>query len=184
MRKSTKKPSEWLSLLCGSWVEQNPGIVSQVDTKFLQYKSYLRGQLSPQLLCRLSIPQESGGQIDKSTQMQLDFWEILGVADEFDRSYIISQVERFCSLWNIRGTQNDDDHIQHLSTSSTTANELLSPSVSVAVPPLDAMPITEGVVPTNQSLLHHSFSSPTHTSEFCIFPQPSSNLLLKKYIFI
>jgi len=37
-----------------------------------------------------------------------DFWKILGVKDEFDRAHIVANVERFCSLYNIRGSNSND----------------------------------------------------------------------------
>lgn len=107
MRRAIKTPSEWLQLLCQRWAVENALIMSKVDGKFLQYKSFMKGKLSSQLLCRLSIlasefdPNSVG---DSSSQNKpLDFWAILGVDDEFDRNYIVAQVEKFCSLYNIRG---------------------------------------------------------------------------------
>lgn len=38
---------------------------------------------------------------------QVDFWKILGIADEFDKSYIIAQIERFCAMYNIRGLPDE-----------------------------------------------------------------------------
>lgn len=54
------------------------------DAKFLDYKPFLKGVISSQLLCRLSLPQDKN--------ITLEFWSVLGIADDFDRTYIISQV--------------------------------------------------------------------------------------------
>merc|ERR1719253_1841988 len=56
MRMATKTPSEWLRLLCRDWSLENEAIVAATDARFLHYKSYLKGRLTSQLLCRLSIP--------------------------------------------------------------------------------------------------------------------------------
>ena len=32
-----------------------------------------------------------------------NFWKLMGVQDEFDRCHIVANIERFCSLYNIRG---------------------------------------------------------------------------------
>ena len=107
MRRATKTPSEWLKLLCSKWVAENEILVSQVDEKFLNFKSYLNGQLSSQLLCRLSIladENDSNGQQDTANQTKpLDFWATLGIEDEFDRNYIVAQIEKFCLLYSVRG---------------------------------------------------------------------------------
>ena len=107
MRITIKKPSEWLQLLCSKWSEENASIVAQVDKTFFNYKSYLNGQLSSQLLCRLSISNNETEMLtssDGTTQSKnLDFWAILGIEDEFDRNYIVAQVEKFCSLYDVRG---------------------------------------------------------------------------------
>lgn len=73
-----------------------------MDDRFIQYKSYLKGRLTSQLLCRLSMSREGPGEGPN------EFWKILGVQDEFDRSHITANVERFCSLYNIRGTNPDE----------------------------------------------------------------------------
>lgn len=128
MRRASKTPSEWLQLLCQKWAVENEVIMSKVDQKFLQYKSFMKGKLSSQLLCRLSIlasefdPISAG---DGSNQNKpLVFWAILGVDDEFDRNYIVAQVEKFCSLYNIRGNNAFIDE-------ETLA--LAEPSVGVAL---------------------------------------------------
>ena len=56
MRKAIKPPSEWLKLLCKEWAIENTVLVETADAKFLDYKPYLKGLLTSQLLCRLSIP--------------------------------------------------------------------------------------------------------------------------------
>jgi hypothetical protein len=95
---ATKSPADWLRLLCRDWSEENEQILSTMDERFLRYKSYLKGRLTSQLLCRLS------SEMDECN----DFWKILGVKDEFDRAHIVANVERFCSLYNIRGSNSND----------------------------------------------------------------------------
>jgi hypothetical protein len=107
MRKANKPPSEWLKLLCKDWAMDNGTLVEAVDGKFLLYKSYLKGMLSPQLLCRLSLPPKDGD--GTTTPNPVDFWAILGIDDDFDKAYIIAQIERFSSLYNIRGPATADD---------------------------------------------------------------------------
>lgn len=84
MRKASKRPSEWLKFLCRDWAIENEVLVDNTDAKFMEYKPFLKGFISSQLLCRLSMPH--------GITMTLDFWDILGVADDFDRAYIASQV--------------------------------------------------------------------------------------------
>lgn len=103
MRKASRSPSEWLKLLCRNWAAENMDIVEASDLKFLSYKSYLKGQLSSQLLCRLSIPDPN------EDATPVDFWKILGVEDNFDKAYIVAQIERFCALYAIRGALLDED---------------------------------------------------------------------------
>jgi len=38
----------------------------------------------------------------------LTFWQIIGIEDEFDRSYLTAQVERFCQQYSIQGTGHID----------------------------------------------------------------------------
>ena len=127
MRKANKPPSEWLRLLCRDWAIENEHTVQATDLQFLGYKSYLKGRLSSQLLCRLSIPEMAQMENDTSSSVQvpvpvpvsnttstnnnrnIDFWTILGIQDDFDKSYIISQVERFCAFYSIRAVIVDDD---------------------------------------------------------------------------
>jgi hypothetical protein len=112
MRKASKPPSEWLNLLCREWAIENQVLVETADAKFLDYKPYLKGLVSSQLLCRLSIPTsnmipssamkinnntDDNGPSSTSTPTSsaIDFWEILGISDAFDRAYIVAQV----SFW-------------------------------------------------------------------------------------
>ena len=121
MRMAIMTPSEWLRLLCRDWSLENASIVAGIDERFRQYKSYLKGQMTSQLLCRLTIPADGGGgggfhdqqmMADPTAQNSIDFWKLMGVDDEFDRQHIISNVERFCSLYNIRGgTQDEPAHL-------------------------------------------------------------------------
>jgi hypothetical protein len=98
MRKALKPPSEWLNLLCLEWAKENPVLVETTDAKFLDYKPYLKGLLSSQLLCRLSIQPATNARVavkadDGSiSHSATDFWEILGITDSFDRAYIVAQV--------------------------------------------------------------------------------------------
>jgi hypothetical protein len=71
---------------------ENEVLVETTDAKLLDYKPYSRGLLTSQLLCRLSIPHYKDPSLDGSTSQSLDFWEILGISDSFDRAYIIAQV--------------------------------------------------------------------------------------------
>jgi hypothetical protein len=110
MRKATKPPSEWLNLLCREWANENQVLVETTDAKFLDYKPYLKGLLSSQLLCRLSIPAQTNPLPETKTApveeeksstpntITNDFWEILGITDSFDRSYIVAQVRFFISM--------------------------------------------------------------------------------------
>eukprot|EP00593_Proboscia_inermis_P001596 CAMPEP_0171294646 /NCGR_PEP_ID=MMETSP0816-20121228/3145_1 /TAXON_ID=420281 /ORGANISM="Proboscia inermis, Strain CCAP1064/1" /LENGTH=541 /DNA_ID=CAMNT_0011766659 /DNA_START=45 /DNA_END=1670 /DNA_ORIENTATION=- len=118
---ATKTPSEWLQLLCRDWANENRDIIDQVDGKFLAFKGYLKGQLTSQLLCRLSIetPQpaiesfEQDVSAESNKKKNLSFWQVLGVEDSFDRSYIVSQVERFCTMFNIKGGSPIDEGLVH-----------------------------------------------------------------------
>lgn len=113
MRAATKTPSEWLRLLCRDWSQENEAIVAAADSRFLHYKPFLKGQLTSQLLCRLSIsgteqPAPKHELNDPTAVPPIDFWKILGVEDDFDRNHIVANIERFCSLYNIRGGTGDD----------------------------------------------------------------------------
>ena len=109
MRRATMTPSAWLRLLCPDWSLENEAVVAAVDANFLRWKSYLRGQLTSQLLCRVSI----GNGIrethhDPAAPATIDFWQRLGVHDGFDRAHIVANIERFCSLYNICGGAVDE----------------------------------------------------------------------------
>ncbi|GAX25698.1 hypothetical protein FisN_14Lh005 [Fistulifera solaris] len=110
MRKASKSPSEWLRLLCRQWAEENELLVETTDAKFIDFKPYLKGMLTSQLLCRLSIPSIKDP-LDGGSVQPFDFWEILGIEDSFDRAYIVSQVERFCAIYSIRALSIDDDSL-------------------------------------------------------------------------
>lgn len=140
MRRANKPPSDWLKLLCKDWAGDNEALVETIDTKFLEYKSYLKGMLSAQLLCRLSIPQTKDNGVDSGATVQnpVDFWAILGIDDEFDKAYIIAQIERFCSLYNIRGTpDNDADSIfpDNLAAHVDTATAAAAAAAGISVSP-------------------------------------------------
>ena len=92
MRKASKRPSEWLKLLCKDWAEQNEALVEMADAKFLEYKPYLKGVLTSQRLCRLSVSSKLSHGNDDSGESPLDLWLTLGISDGFDREYIVSQV--------------------------------------------------------------------------------------------
>jgi hypothetical protein len=92
MRRAVKPPSEWLKLLCKDWAGENEVLVETTDAKFLDYKPYLKGLLTSQLLCRLSIPPSKDSVDDSTAPSTLDFWDILGITDAFDRAYIVAQV--------------------------------------------------------------------------------------------
>lgn len=94
MRKASKAPSEWLRLLCRQWADENEVLVETADAKFIDFKPYLKGLLSSQLLCRLSIPSMKDP-LDGGSVQPFDFWEILGIEDSFDRAYIVSQVRNY-----------------------------------------------------------------------------------------
>lgn len=123
MKRATRRPSEWLKLLCKQWADENTDLVDATDGKFIAYKPYLKGYITSQLLCRLCIPSWSSSNrkdgINSTTmtrsatsasstdQSSFDFWSILNIHDEFDKAYIIAQVERFCALYNIRGVDTN-----------------------------------------------------------------------------
>lgn len=111
-------PSGWLKLLCPDWVSANSLVVEAADMKLFEYKPYLKGLLSSQLLCRLSIPEQAK---EFDIPDALNFWKILGVIDDFDRAYIISQIERFCILYSIRAHFMDDDILDPVVIDGTAA---------------------------------------------------------------
>ena len=124
-----KPPSEWLKLLCKDWAMENELLVQNTDAKYIDYKPYMKGLLSSQLLCRLSIPptKESttttmDGSVvtSSSTSSGVDFWKIIGIDDEFDKAYIIAQVERFCAQYSIRAPSLEE-HSSHPVASAAAA---------------------------------------------------------------
>lgn len=134
MRKAVKTPSEWLKLLCRDWAMENPLLVETTDAKFLDYKPYLKGLLTSQLLCRLSIPQPPKTYGDGAEQKP-SFWEVVGVENDFDRTYVISQVERFCSLYSIQAVTLDDPAELFANEVSDAANIAAAAAINVTVPP-------------------------------------------------
>ncbi len=106
MRMAVKPPSEWLYLLCPGWTAHNEEVAAATDTRLMSYKPYLGGQLSSQLLCRLSIFGKDTSEfpwMGGSSPPSFDFWKILGIEDDFDRAHIVANIERFCSVYNICG---------------------------------------------------------------------------------
>eukprot|EP00590_Aulacoseira_subarctica_P000193 CAMPEP_0172429038 /NCGR_PEP_ID=MMETSP1064-20121228/48737_1 /TAXON_ID=202472 /ORGANISM="Aulacoseira subarctica , Strain CCAP 1002/5" /LENGTH=449 /DNA_ID=CAMNT_0013174157 /DNA_START=71 /DNA_END=1417 /DNA_ORIENTATION=- len=106
---------EWLQWLCEDWVEeQTPEFLANIDAKLLNYKPYLKGKISSQLLCRLVLdpnPHISPAAIISDNTCSQSyaslgerFWQTIGIYDEFDRGYITSQVTRFCQLYGIEDT--------------------------------------------------------------------------------
>lgn len=110
----SRTPSEWLRLLCKGWAKNNEEVVAATDSLLSSYKPYLGGQLTSQLLCRLSIYGRETLEfpwMDGNTPPSIDFWKILGVEDAFDRAHIVASIERFCSLYNICGGDPNDSSI-------------------------------------------------------------------------
>ena len=130
MRKASKSPSEWLRLLARDWVAENISLAEGTDALFLKYKSYLKGKLSSQLLCRLSIQDQVKD--GDSNSRPIDFWKILGIEDEFDKSYIVAQIERFCALYSIRGVLVDEDF---LDSSFDATSAVAAAAAGLSVPP-------------------------------------------------
>lgn len=108
MRKSSRAPSEWLKLLCANWAKENSSLVDGADEKLIALKPFLNGKLSCQLLCRLSIP-DPPTKHELAPQHIVDFWKGLGIENDFDRIFIVSQVERFCTFYNVRGLFMDEE---------------------------------------------------------------------------
>ncbi|KAL7435257.1 hypothetical protein ACHAXM_004552 [Skeletonema potamos] len=114
MRMASKPPSEWLYLLCPGWAARNAETVAATDSLLSSYKPYLGGELSSQLLCRLSIYGREKFEfpwMEGNSPPSFDFWRILGVVDDFDRAHIVANIERFCSLYNICGGNPNDSSI-------------------------------------------------------------------------
>lgn len=108
LRKASKTPADWLKLLCTTWSNENLALVEATNDKLLEQKPFLKGKLSAQLLCRLSIP-DPPRKNEPLPQHAIEFWKSLGIVDDFDRCYIVSQVERFCTVYNLRGLYFDDE---------------------------------------------------------------------------
>lgn len=159
MRKASKPPSEWLKLLCNDWAIENMDIVEATDLKFLSYKSYLKGKLTSQLLCRLSIP-ELGKDHDMNS---IDFWKILGIHDEFDIQHIISEVEKFCSFYSIRNsTPLDTSLLDDTGLDPTAAGLTVSPLHNFLGPGLD--------VSRSYLLFMRCFRASSHLNCIDLFP--------------
>lgn len=138
MRKTLKPPSEWLKLLCYDWAMDNEVLVETADAKFIDYKPFLKGMLTSQLLCRLSIPPTNKLFEDGTTSNSIDFWFILGIVDEFDRAYVISQIERFCALYSIRAISlemGNEQHLDGIDAASVAAAAAAGLSVSLGTEP-------------------------------------------------
>lgn len=126
MRMASKPPSEWLYLLCPGWAALNANIVAATDVRLMSYKPYLGGQLSSQLLCRLSIfgkDAVSFPWMEGNSPPSFDFWKILGVEDDFDRAHIVANIERFCSVFNICGGNPNDSSISSAFSLISGANQ-------------------------------------------------------------
>ena len=124
MRMDAKTPSAWLLHLCPDWAKENQQIVGSIDERFFNFKPYLRGKITSQLLCRLSCTSfktADGG--------AFDFWLKMGVEDDFDRAYITSSVERFCStyqvLYETRAAAMEELFISNIKGALTTPNQLV-----------------------------------------------------------
>ena len=126
MRMASQPPSEWLYLLCPGWASLNADIAAATDARLMSYKPYLGGQLSSQLLCRLSIfgsETVSLPWMEGNSPPSFDFWKILGVEDGFDRAHIVSNIERFCSVFDICGGNPNDSSISAFSPFSSVPNQ-------------------------------------------------------------
>lgn len=124
MQKTLKSPSEWIKLLCPQWASEHHNCVNLMDEKFVKYKGYMRGFLSSQALCRISIPEI--GNNDKE-EHSFEFWRQLGVHDEIDLRYIISQIERFLIVFSIRISQESyktSEEILHKTKIHSSSSEI------------------------------------------------------------
>lgn len=83
----------------------------------------------------MSIP-ELGKEHDMNTN-SIDFWKILGIHDEFDIRHIISEVERFCSLYSIRNSLVDTSLLDETGLDAATAGLTVSPLHNFLGPGLD-----------------------------------------------
>ena len=133
---ANKRPSEWLRLLAKDWATENEDLVNQTDQKFIDYKPYLKGKLSSQLLFRLSIPPHHQTSADNNNttaatttlddrQPVVDFWGILGIQDEFDKTHIVAQIERFYSLDQVRPSYILDNPASAADAASTNVDSFL-----------------------------------------------------------
>jgi len=128
MRKTSKRPSEWLRLLCRDWAIDNPDILTTCDTKFLSYKPYLKGRLA-------------FGETKDSAKKPIDFWNILGIDDEFDKSYIEAQIEKFSTIYCLRGPIPDDPKTTTVTASTIPIEKPLQlaaapqPTATLAIQP-------------------------------------------------
>ena len=147
MRMDNKTPSAWLTHLCPDWAKENQQIVGSIDERFLRFKPYLRGKMTSQLLCRLSCTSfktADGG--------AFDFWLKMGVEDEFDRAYITSSVERFCTTYQVlyesRAAAMEDTNGALMPNQSVQDQALIDAANLVANLPKSAMksmqPLPEG----------------------------------------
>lgn len=89
----------------------------------------MKGVLSSQTLCRISIPEigkdDAGGH-------GFEFWRQLGVHDEIDLRYIISQVERFLFVFSIRVYEDHQEQSTNSSQQSCKVSEEKSDPLSCA----------------------------------------------------
>lgn len=129
MRKAVKPPSDWLKMLCREWAIENQVLVETTDAKFLDYKPYLKGLLTSQLLCRLSIP-EAKVVLDEAAPAVSDFWLVLGISDSFDRAYIVAQVS-LPTQWNYCTTVLRVQDFTHVSCCWIRLNDFARFTVSV-----------------------------------------------------
>jgi len=149
LRKASKTPADWLKLLCTTWVNENLATVEATDTQLLASKPFLKGKLSAQLLCRLSVP-DPPIQNEAPPQHTIDFWKSVGIEDTFDRAYIVSQVERFCTVYNIRGLFLDEEFSLGPPTFSPrfdtgTAVMSMNPSSHTNLTAIPPFPVSNGI---------------------------------------
>lgn len=156
MKLALKTPSQWLTLLCKEWAAENVELLSLIDSNFLQYKSYLKGLMSSQLLCRVSIYSEGFSSSEKNDlKNKINFWKFLGVKDEFDCDYICSQIEKFCSLYGLRNHASEDEQNQNPFTMvSTTTTTSSAPSEALTTPTHGGLSAVDGsgVVPPSMAI--------------------------------
>jgi len=127
MRKSVRSISGWLHLIARDWClsPSNCVILSGVDTAFEEYKPFLRGRLSFQLFCKSGLDS--------------DLWARLGVQDEFDRMYVVAQVEKFAEVY------------QHANPFAAAAAAAAAATAAGMSPPFPVLPF--GALPTFDSQL-------------------------------